>query len=221
MSVQREFSWTWQAGFVLVFNEGQQPKFDAMDTALVGRMIYVPMRSKFIAATDLKKLNEEGTVERHTFALDPHVGEHFDGWLSPLAELLLEHYRPHDFSVGEIPASMLEWRAEAAAEANPASELAADVLEVTGDPSHCVLVAELFAAYINPAQGIYGTLLKKAEFFRYAKAHFQTVGGLDRNVVFHEAPSRCVRRNGANDLQKNVVRGVRWQVADVKMIEPY
>jgi phage/plasmid-associated DNA primase len=40
-----QFEFQWQAGFVLIFNEGDCPKFDSANTAFMNRMIVAPMTS--------------------------------------------------------------------------------------------------------------------------------------------------------------------------------
>ena len=138
----QSYHFVWQAGIILAFNEGQMPKFDAMDTSMVRRMIYVPMRPKFVPAAALAAYDEP-----YTCAADDNIIHAFESWLPALLELLLEHYSPNNFTDADIPPSMLEWRTEAAIDANPVSGWIGDAIEVTGDARDCVLVSELCAAY--------------------------------------------------------------------------
>lgn len=96
---------------------------------------------------------------------------------------------------------------------NPVSAFANGLLETTGVAKDCVLVSELFSAYTVRAQVGQPGRMKKADFFRYAKAHFLALQSADRSVMFHDCITRCRRRNGAEDSQKNVVKGVRWLLA--------
>ena len=76
------FGFVWQAGIVLVFDHGDRPEYDPCDTAFTRRLLVVPMRAAFgpAAAGDL------------THEADPDASRRFPGWMSALADVLVEHY---------------------------------------------------------------------------------------------------------------------------------
>lgn len=63
IGVYDQFRFTWQAGIIMVFNEGDSPKFDPADTAFMERILVCPMRSKFISC-------EEDDGDSYTFRID-------------------------------------------------------------------------------------------------------------------------------------------------------
>eukprot|EP00798_Chlamydomonas_sp_ICE-L_P002857 gene2857-biopygen3625 len=84
------FDFLWQAGIVLVFNEGDCPKFDGGDTAFVKRMVVVPMRSNFV-------LHPE---REHEFERRDNLEDALPTWRSAMAQLLIEHFlRPGRSSI--------------------------------------------------------------------------------------------------------------------------
>ncbi|KAG0375851.1 hypothetical protein BGX24_008577 [Mortierella sp. AD032] len=48
IGVLDQLKFTWQAGIIMVFNEGDCPTFDPSDIAFMERMLVCPMRSKFV-----------------------------------------------------------------------------------------------------------------------------------------------------------------------------
>ena len=61
-----QISYLWQAGILLVFNEGDMPKYDKGDSAFMKRMVVAPMRSQFFA-----KLDPEAGTDPLVFQVDP------------------------------------------------------------------------------------------------------------------------------------------------------
>ncbi|KXZ41248.1 hypothetical protein GPECTOR_607g686 [Gonium pectorale] len=95
------YSFLWQAGIVLVFNEGDCPQFDPADTAFMERMMVAPMRSKFVGRDEFRRLqvDDEGGMEPWTFEVMYDVNKKFPLWLSVLADVLREHrLDPDEFS---------------------------------------------------------------------------------------------------------------------------
>jgi phage/plasmid-associated DNA primase len=139
------FKFTWQAGFLLIFNENDAPKFDATDEAFLGRMVVAPMRSRFVAVDEHGRHPE--LDEEYTYPMDKDVEASFDGWLPALADILLEHYDEN--GMDSIPPSMQEWRADIADSGNILAEWFADNLTITGNKKDTITVKELHAAYMH------------------------------------------------------------------------
>lgn len=178
-----QFSFTWQAGFALVFNEGDCPKFDAGDAAFMARMIVAPMRAKFVdlqVSTDLQ--------EPWTFRVDPDMGKKFPQWLSSAADILAEHFDAHNL-LSDLPADMTEWKQEVTSLINPVSSWFDDNVVVTHLPSD---VIHLNRDIIRMCE----TTVPYRDFNRYAKAHFASLG-----LAFKE------KHNG----ERNVVLGCKWK----------
>jgi len=125
----------WQAGVVIVFNEGDCPKFDGGDSVFVKRMVVVPMRSNFV-------LHPE---REHEFERRDDLADILPTWRSALAQLLIEHFRrPGRSSIFDnLPVSMTEWGSGIADSANPLTEWLEEVVEVTGASSDAVWIGDL------------------------------------------------------------------------------
>ena len=155
------FGFTWQAGIVLVFNEGDVPRVDAGDAAFVERMLVVPMRSKFVKEGNVT-INEDD----HIYARDQSIQKSFPEWLPALADVLLDHYEPRDV-LGELPSSMDEWRQDLAAADNPYAIWLEKHVVVTGDPKDVLLLSTLEAANGGGEK-----------FTRFAKTIFNGIHGV-------------------------------------------
>jgi phage/plasmid-associated DNA primase len=191
------YSFTWQAGFVLIFNEGDCPQFDAGDTAFMERMLVAPMRSKFVAPRSRGESRGESRdhqqehEELWTFEANYDIKDEFPKWRSALLTILLEHYTsPSVFSV--LPPDMREWRTGLSADSNPlASWLDENVLQTNDCRDTIQLSREVkqACAHLTP----YRT------FNRYAKAYF-----VERSLDYRDK----------YDGQRNVILGCKWVVQD-------
>ena len=189
------FKYVWQAGIVLVFNEGDCPKFDASDSALAERMLVAPMRSKFV---DRAVGDEDG---EWAYRMDKSLHRRFDAWLSAVADALLERFDGDGLSPCRIPPSMLEWRRGIEAGANPLSHWLDGRYEVTGVRTDYLLVSDLKAAY--RAEGCRGVEAK--DFARLALAYFGGVAGADPKARGHLPCQAGAKR----ESERNFVLGVR------------
>jgi phage/plasmid-associated DNA primase len=134
MNSEEVFKFTWQAGFVLIFNDGDCPKFDATDEALMHRMLVAPMRAKFVA-------HPSSDPAAFEFASVDGVRNQFSSLLSSLAELFMGIYHESNtisaFDTSALPRSMTEWKNDITEEANPFAEwlqsiIDSGVIEITG-----------------------------------------------------------------------------------------
>ena len=182
------FVFVWQAGVVLVFNEGDCPKFDSGDSAFMNRMIVVPMRSKFVS--DAQGLHDE----EWTYLMDSTISSKFPEWLSALADILVESYTVDVGVFENLPAEMREWRTGLTTEGNPYGEWLSNNVEVTGDQNDVLLLSTLK----NEANG------DKA-FSRYATAYFRNLQGQG----VHVQDRASVKVNGSWSTQRGVVKGVK------------
>eukprot|EP00798_Chlamydomonas_sp_ICE-L_P012655 gene12655-biopygen10580 len=154
------FDFLWQAGVVLVFNEGDCPKFDGGDSAFVKRMVVVPMRSNFV-------LHPE---REHEFERRDDLADALPTWRSALANLLIENFRrPGRSSIFDnLPVSMTEWKSGIADSANPLTEWIEEVVEVTGASSDAVWIGDLKVRWKESHYGheaaVFSTKLVKAFF---------------------------------------------------------
>eukprot|EP00798_Chlamydomonas_sp_ICE-L_P000734 gene734-biopygen480 len=120
------FDFMWQAGVVMIFNEGDCPKFDGGDSAFVKRMIIVPMRSNFLIHPDPQR--------EHEFERRDDLADILPTWRSALAQLLIEHFRRPGRSriFDTLPVSMTEWKSGIADSVNPLAEWLEEVVEGDG-----------------------------------------------------------------------------------------
>ncbi|PNH02598.1 hypothetical protein TSOC_011420 [Tetrabaena socialis] len=133
------FRYVWQAGFMLIFNEGCCPKFDVGDAAFAGRMIVAPMRSKFVA----RELTS--TEEPYTYKMDKELSKHFPTWMSSFADLLLEHFDINGLDDDRIPDVMKEWQKDILADSNPIAHWMGTHVQITGRPEDFVVLGQLHA----------------------------------------------------------------------------
>lgn len=103
MGKEDVFKFTIQCGVIIIFNEGDCPKFDATDAAFMQRLIIVPYRSKF---------TNENNPETYTFKCDCMISEKFELWRSSLLKLFIQYAKKECISNIKIPDSMNEWKTE-------------------------------------------------------------------------------------------------------------
>ena len=133
---KESFSYDWQAGIVLIFNEGDLPSYDQADLAFRERLLFAPMRSKFVKGP-LSPANQD----EWTFEADLGMCARFPEWRSALADVLMEHYGVEG-GFEQPPQSMMVWRDDVTAEANPVAQWCEDNFEVTGDMGDFVLLGD-------------------------------------------------------------------------------
>eukprot|EP00798_Chlamydomonas_sp_ICE-L_P032093 gene32093-biopygen9567 len=175
------FDFLWHAGIVLVFNEGDCPKFDRGDSAFVKRMVVVPMRSNFV-------LHPE---REHKFERRDDLADALPTWRSALAQLLIEHFRrPGRSSIFDnLPVSMTEWKSGIADSANPLTEWLEEVVEMTGASSDAVWIGDLKVRwkeshYGHDTASVFSTKLVKAFFVGKQGTEWKETGRIDTKVKY-------------------------------------
>jgi len=99
----RGFEFDWQAGIIITCTAGNCPRRILEDRVLFGRMLVIPMRSKFVSG-DLQDPND--------VRIEHGIGAMFNDMRSALADVLVELYDNRDvaFSDDEIPISMVQMK---------------------------------------------------------------------------------------------------------------
>lgn len=138
-----QFKFTWQAGIIMIFNEGCCPKFDSTDEALMERMIIVPMRSKFV--NDQNELNDD----TFTYMRDSSINDRFDLWRSSLLKFFLKYVRKNGIENTKIPTTMKEWKDEIITENNELGEWLFNIVEKIEDRTKYVSLSELYTRHKN------------------------------------------------------------------------
>lgn len=139
------FHFTWSAGVVLIFNQGDCPKFDGTDQAYMGRMVVAPFRSKFVPASVLSAI----CPDEYIFARNDGISCRFDDWLSSLADILVDRFDRAIDKFNNLPDSMTEWRREISEDANPFADWLDRNVECTGDKEDWFLYADLTKRYLS------------------------------------------------------------------------
>eukprot|EP00798_Chlamydomonas_sp_ICE-L_P024389 gene24389-biopygen18867 len=175
------FDFLWQAGIVIVFNEGDCPKFDGGDTAFVKRMVVVPMRSNFVLHPDPQR--------EHEFERRDNLEDALPTWRSALAQLLIEHFRrPGRSSIFDnLPVSMTEWKSGIADCANPLTEWLEEVVEMTGASSDAVWIGDLKVRWKESHYGeasVFSTKMVKAFFVGKQGTEWKETGRIDTKVKY-------------------------------------
>jgi phage/plasmid-associated DNA primase len=184
------FKFTWQAGFLLIFNEGDCPAFDAGDAAFLERMIVAPMRAKFVSSVP------DEAEAAHTFALDPNISAKFADWMPAMMDVLLERFAAGVAPV--VPPSMRTWRSDISSDNNPVATWVDNVIEVTGNREDYVLMADLKAAFTSTS----GIRIPKQKVSETLKAYFNGLQG----VAVKDGDA--IKVDGVWKSVRGVVRGV-------------
>jgi phage/plasmid-associated DNA primase len=185
------FSFTWRANIVLVFNEGDCPRFDG-DAALLQRMLVAPMRSKFVA-------NLPGDPEEYTFIADKTIAQKFPLWLPALLDVLKEHYDPD--AMDSPPLSMRQWGQNVATEANPLGSWMEERVVVTGKKEDYVQLSDVLPLYRSDDQ--LRRRMDEDSFKRFAKAYLKTNG-----LTFKEKDN-VLNGNGVRTTARHAARGIK------------
>ena len=192
-----QFHFIWQAGIVLVFNDGKCPKFDVSDSAFLQRFIVVPMRSKFVANP------ESVDHDSHTFLMDPDLIGRFSEWMSAFADILIEHSGMSKV-LENLPPSMSEWKAELSNATNPLADWLATRVTVTGVRSDFVLLSDLKEAFENDTSFRKPISVVPKAFVSLAKAFFSACKG----ATVPKTDTCKVKIDGLFISKRNVVFGV-------------
>ncbi|PNH06464.1 putative helicase [Tetrabaena socialis] len=197
------FRYIWQSGFVLIFNEGDAPKFDAQDQAFLGRMVVVPMRSKFVPL-DARGRHPE-LDDEFVFPMNKELSSEFPSWCPALAEILMECR--DSGGLDAIPESMREWRTDIADAGNTLAEWFADRVAITGSPRDAVPIRELWDLYRSHCDLEQGdnSRVSQREFKELALAFFRTKR--DAGVV--------VKDKAAIKQEDGGFLSVRWVVLGI------
>jgi phage/plasmid-associated DNA primase len=161
-----QFKFTWQAGIIMVFNEGDCPKFDSTDKAFMERMLVCPMRSKFINCAN-------DNTETYTYIIDPQIDENFVNWRSSLLDYLKDYCNIDGLCKLNIPKSMCEWKEDIISGNNELADWIFENVEVTNQIEDVVSLNDLKDKYKN----YYGLRrVSDRDFMAIAKALFTSKG---------------------------------------------
>ncbi|MGL5961600.1 MAG: PriCT-2 domain-containing protein [Cetobacterium sp.] len=187
-----QFKFTWQAGIIMVFNEGDCPKFDSTDKAFMERMLVCPMRSKFINC-------ENDNNETNTYIIDPQIDENFVSWRSALLDYLKEHCNIDGLCKLNIPKSMCDWKEDIISGNNELADWIFENVEVTNQIEDVVSLNDLKDKYKNH-HGLRG--VSDRDFIAIAKALFTSKG-------FEIKDKLQYRINGGKTTKRNVVLRIK------------
>ena len=203
------FEFTWQAGMLLIFNNGQCPKFDASDAALCERMLIVPFRAKFVAG------QQEERVDRHDgpeFPLDQAVDQRFGDWMPALFDVFVDHlqYAPLLMDSRRLPKSMTEWRTDIASDANVLKDWLERSYEATGDDADYVELKDAKDAFFKHEADGGGSndekrRVPRKQFINLAKAYFVAAASAGSRAVYNEYDSNVPGK----PTTRAVVRGLK------------
>ena len=190
------FEFVSQARIFIVFNQGDCPKFDAKDSAFVGRMVVVPMQSKFVTPDILVGAAE---VEPHTFSMDMTIKAHFPLWRSALLAIMMERHVAAKVALARPPpATAKAWQSSVASGNNPLADWLATNYEVTGDKTDTLLLSDVKARYD-------GRAVQSRDFVAVAGAYFKGVVG----ASVHDFKRLTTGDPPTSKMLRNVVLGAR------------
>jgi phage/plasmid-associated DNA primase len=187
-----QFKFTWQAGIIMVFNEGDCPKFDSTDKAFMERMLVCPMRSKFINCAN-------DNIETNTYIIDPQIDENFVNWRSSLLDYLKDYCKIDGLCKFDIPKSMCEWKEDIISGNNELADWIFENVEVTNQIEDVLSLNDLKDKYKNH-HGLRG--ISDRDFMAIAKALFTSKG-------FEIKEKMQYRVNGSNTTKRNVVLRIK------------
>lgn len=169
--VSDRFSFFWQAGIIMIFNEGHIPKYDTSDTALIERFAIAPMRSKFVARGELHNYADQ----QYTFEKDPTIAERMPDWLSALAMIFVDKFDESVSALDAIPVSMREWRTNITTESNPLHDWFSQNFRVTQDKADFIALETMFQYYTSQNSNSRDKMAAK-EFKLQARSLLQGMG---------------------------------------------
>jgi len=197
LGTKTRFKFKWQAGVIMVFNEGDCPKFDSTDTALTSRMVVCPMRSKFTS----DKVAQ--TMEPYTYELDPLIHEKFSEWRSALLDFLIPYCSKTGLSGMKIPDSMKEWKDDIVSNNNEIGDWLNEQTEA-GISTDFVSLVDLKDLYTRDTE-ITGKRLSSKEFMAVAKALFIGKGLIYKDQHnYYEGSTRRQKRKTFLGLKQKV-----------------
>ena len=196
------FKYVWQAGILLLFNEGQCPKFDATDLAFQERLIVAPFRSKFVAGL-AHPLPD--APEGPTYPMDTELDAKFERWRSALFDVFREHleFAGSLNNASMLPAAMREWRQNLAEEANPLADWLERTFEVTGNAADFILLGDAKVAFYDTRSPL-AARVPDTKFVKLGKTYFTSMPG-----VTYEDHKWC---SELNKTVRALVRGARSRV---------
>lgn len=138
MHESTQFTFTFQAGVFVIFNEGDCPQFDSSDGAFLDRMIVCPMRSKFV-------LNEtEINEDDYTYLKIKGIEKKFPLWNSSLLDFLLSYLTNEGTpELHELPESMLEWKNNIVDNINPLNNWLSENIEITKNDEDMLQIKDI------------------------------------------------------------------------------
>ncbi|AXN77267.1 ATPase [Heliothis virescens ascovirus 3i] len=189
------FTFKWQANIVMVFNEGDCPKFDSTDTAFMNRLLVCPMRSKFV--TDI----DRDDTATHTYVLDADITNKFKLWNSALMDLLRQYLQNTRGLLNvTIPSSMLEWKEDIVEKNNELSDWIMSQIEITGNRKDFLSLNDLKEMY----RGVHGVRsLADRSFVEIARALLDS-----KDLEFHEEFKYYIK--DVRKKKRQVYCGVRF-----------
>ncbi|MGL5962531.1 MAG: PriCT-2 domain-containing protein [Cetobacterium sp.] len=191
-----QFKFTWQAGIIMVFNEGDCPKFDSTDNAFMNRIIVGPMRSKFM---DCEKDNDL----TYTYKIDETVNSkrHFEKWCSSLLDYFKTYSTLEGLTRIKIPASMTEWKEEIISGNNELADWIFENIE-KGTDNDFVSLNDLKDIYkrMNGPRGI-----SDRDFISMSKALF-----INKRVTVKE--QHKFKEDGVRKCKRNVVLNYKIKI---------
>lgn len=192
------YKFIWQAGFLLIFNEGDCPQFDAGDGAFMERMVVAPFRAKFVSG----HIPEDH--EPWTFPKDMFVDDKFKQWRSAFADMLVEAYDGTVLDDDRIPVEMTKWKDGICTDSNVAAQWILRRIEITGDRQDFVDLKQLGEEYSKGPK----TSLSEKEFRKSALVYLSAQPG-----VFYQKEKCSVVVNGSSTSRTNIFKGVRYMRA--------
>ena len=136
------------AGILLVFDVSHVPSFDECDPNFREKLIFVPLRSKFV-------MDALSHKEPFTFEVNYATSMKFPAWMSALADIFIEHRGMIMDNFETLPQSMTSWRGSVVA---PAAQWCDTNLQVTGNNNDYVILGELDSGihkFVNLAKEFY------------------------------------------------------------------
>jgi hypothetical protein len=164
------FKFTWQAGFLLIFNEGDCPVVDVGDAAFIGRMVMTPFRAKFVDQETMGAPSEDGDAHErglYTVPMDLELTARFPDWMPALMDLLVERFDVAPLADSTIPAAMKRLLNDIVGSRNPLDEWLKSHIRVTGVATDRLLISQLKAEYGGDKS-----------FARNIKAYYSQVSGV-------------------------------------------
>ncbi|KNC96069.1 uncharacterized protein SPPG_08461 [Spizellomyces punctatus DAOM BR117] len=124
---------------IMIFNNGNQPKYDTSDNPFLERMLVLPFRAKFLSPAEYEK-----SEYQYKFLANPHIDERFSVWRPYILKWMIEGHKKYmEKGFNDIPAECRKWKEDVTKDVDNIEEWINEHIEKVDDLDCFVTTAEI------------------------------------------------------------------------------